>query len=79
MPRDKGQKKRAEQIRSTNWVFTLNTPTEEESDGLAHIVDMEGSNIAFIAFSEETGKKRNRLHLQGYIQTKTRGIFNCLL
>lgn len=79
MPRQPKKDKRV-RIRTTNWVFTLNNYTPEEIDALIYsaepkLRDGEDSNVAFVAFSEEVGKKGTP-HLQGFLQLFEKGILS---
>lgn len=81
MPRQPKSDKRIRQ-RSTNWVFTLNNYTPEEIDALIYSAEPnmrgpdETSNVAFVAFSEERGGKKNTPHLQGFLQLFEKGILS---
>lgn len=78
MPRRLGQKKRVRQ-RTTNWVFTLNNYTTEETERIQMLAEPEllghPTNVAFVAFSFERGGKNNIPHLQGFLQLYKKGTF----
>lgn len=57
--------------RAKNWVFTLNNPTEEETENLRNLIDDD--EVCYIVFQTELV---TTLHHQGFVQFTTRKTFN---
>lgn len=74
MPRKPKKRGKGVQLRSTNWVFTLNNYTEEDLDLIFLSVTEENAQVAFIACELEVGRKKKTPHVQGYCQTFDRSM-----
>jgi hypothetical protein len=54
-----------------NWVFTLNNPTNDETDTLEALGNELPTPIQYLVWGEETGEN-GTFHYQGYLSLKTR-------
>lgn len=75
MPR-KGLNKKYPDLRCTTWCFTLNNYTWQEIGHLMESVEPSSERVvASIAWSEEVGGKKNKPHLQGFIQLYKKSMY----
>jgi len=66
------------QAQSKNWCFTYFAKKDQDlqwaTDRLFELAELEDTNICSVASAVETCPKTNREHLQGFLQTKRKGM-----
>lgn len=65
-------------VKTRNWCFTLNNPTDEERQKFAEWSENLPRGISFLIFQEERGHGEDTPHFQGYLELRTTAKINWL-
>ena len=65
-------------VRTRNWCFTLNNPTEEERAKFIRFSTGLPTFIQYLVYQEEQGHEESTTHFQGYLETKNTVRLNWL-